>query len=813
MSKVKCNHCHLEFTKVIMIEEGDLNFCCKGCQGVYHLLKDDGLDSFYEKLGNKTISPPLEINNNDLEKFDSKNFLDNYVKINKDGFAQIDLIIEGIHCAACVWLNEKVLYETKGIIEANINFTTNKARITWDDEKLKLSEIILKIRAIGYNAYAYDSSIADIQATKAKRDYFIRMMVAVIASMNIMMLSVAKYTGFFTGISDEVKNMIHIGEFLLSTPVLFYSGWIFFKGAYFGLKNRVITMDFLVAFGSTLTYTYSLFILFGVKGESYFDSVAMIITFVLVGKYLEVIGKKSAVDTLDKIKSSLPLEAVVVDENNNKKLVALNSIKIDDVIEIKAGDKVPVDGQIVYGEGFFDESTLTGESIPVYKKIGDIVYSGTINSNSLINFKVTKDFKNSTFSSIVTLLEDSLNSKPKIQTKAAQISKGFSVTILSVALMTFLVWYFFGIDLGFDYTGTTQFERSFIVAVSVIVIACPCALALATPMASLVGISELAKKGLLFKEAKFIESMAVASSVVFDKTGTLTKGELTVVKAKIMDNNIHKLNLLYSLLSASNHPVSKSIKKYLLKNYDLKEKKINSVKNIEAKGMSAIYTNIEGKSFELLGGNIDLLKQNEIYYKFESNKTVYLFTINKKVIATFELEDEIKDNSKELISYLQKHNIEVTMLTGDNENVAFNIAKQLNIKNYFSSQTPVSKAEYIKKLKSEDKVVVMVGDGVNDSVALSNADVAVAMGNSADVSLAVSDIVLLNSSLKSLMDAFIISSRTYKFIKQNLYLSLIYNAITIPLAMAGYVIPLIAALSMSLSSLMVVLNSLRIKMK
>ena len=307
--------------------------------------------------------------------------------------------------------------------------------------------------------------------------------------------------------------------------------------------------------------------------------------------------------------------------------------------------------------------------------------------------------------------------------------------------------------------------------------------------------------------------MAVASSVVFDKTGTLTKGELNVVKARIMDDNIHKLNLLYSLLSSSNHPVSKSIKKYLLKNYDLKEKKLASVKNIEAKGMSAIYTNIEGKSFELLGGNIDLLKQNEIYYKFESNKTVYLFTINKKVIATFELEDEIKDNSKELISYLQKHNIEVTMLTGDNENVAFNIAKQLNIKNYFSSQTPVSKAEYIKKLKSEDKVVVMVGDGVNDSVALSNADVAVAMGNSADVSLAVSDIVLLNSSLKSLMDAFIISSRTYKFIKQNLYLSLIYNAVTIPLAMAGYVIPLIAALSMSLSSLMVVLNSLRIKMK
>ena len=812
MSKVKCNHCHLEFSKDVMIIEENLNFCCKGCQGVYHLLKDDGLDSFYDKLGNKTIAPPIKLDNDDISKFDSLNFLDNYVSSTKEGFSQIDLIIEGIHCAACVWLNEKILHDTKGIVEANINFTTNKARIVWDNEKLKLSEIILKIRSIGYNAYAYDSSIADLQASKAKRDYSIRMMVAVIASMNIMMLSVAKYTGFFTGISAEVKHMIHIGEFLLSTPVLFYSGWIFYKGAYYGLKNRMLNMDFLVSFGATLTYIYSLFILFGAKGESYFDSVAMIITFVLVGKYLEVIGKKSAVDTLDKIKSSLHLEAVVITKEG-KKTLALNSISLGDIVEIKAGEKVPVNGKILIGEGSFDESTLTGESIPVYKKRDDLVYSGTINMDSLIQFEVTKSFKNSTFSSIVALLEDSLNSKPKIQTKAAQISKGFSITILSLSLLTFLVWYFMGIDLGFDYAGTNHFEKSFIVAISVIVIACPCALALATPMASLIGISELAKRGLLFKEAKFIETLAVANTVVFDKTGTLTKGELNVVKANILDDNIHKINLLYSLLDASTHPVSISIKKYLVSKYDLESKNLLSVKNIEAKGMSAIYENFEGKSFELLGGNIELLKQNDINYAFDSNKTVYLFAINKKVIASFELEDEIKDNAKELISFLQNKNIDIIMLTGDNEQVASRIAKQLNISKYFSTQTPVSKAEYIKQLKKENKTVVMVGDGVNDSVALGNADVAVAMGNSAGVSLAVSDIVLLNSTLSSLQEAFVISSKTYKFIKQNLGLSIIYNAVTIPLAMAGYVIPLVAALSMSLSSLMVVLNSLRIKMK
>ncbi|MFA9374007.1 MAG: heavy metal translocating P-type ATPase [Poseidonibacter sp.] len=807
MSKVKCNHCHLSFTDEVMIKDNELNFCCKGCQGVYHLLKDDGLDSFYDKLGNKTIAPPLDIDNDDLAKFDTDSFTKNYVKKTKEEFNQVDLIIEGIHCAACVWLNEKILYDTKGIIEANINFTTNKAKIVWDEDELKLSDIIAKIRSIGYNAYAYDSSIADKKATKAKQDYFIKIMVAVIASMNIMMLSVAKYTGFFTGIDEEVKDMIHIGEFLLSTPVLFYSGWIFFKGAYYGLKNRVLNMDFLVSSGATLTYIYSLFILFGAKGESYFDSVAMIITFVLVGKYLEVIGKKSAVDTLDKIKSSLPLEAVII-TNGVKKTVALNNISIGNIIEIKAGEKVPVDGKIIEGEASFDEASLTGESIPVFKKASDMVYSGTINTNGVILFEATTDFKNSTFSTIVTLLEDSLNSKPKIQDKANEVSKGFTLAILTLSFLTFLVWYFFGLDLGFDYDGVNHFEKSFIVAISVIVIACPCALALATPIASLIGISQLAKKGLLFKEAKFIESLAKANTVVFDKTGTLTKGQLSVVKANILDENIDKLNLLYSLLDSSNHPVSKSVKKYLKENFDLDLVKLSDIKSIDAKGMSASYNNQN-----LLGGNLELLKQENIKYDFKSNNTVYIFAINNEVIATFELEDEIKDYAKELIKYLQEHDTSVVMLTGDTKEVAQKVSQQLNIKKYLAHQTPTSKALFIKELRAKDNVVIMVGDGVNDSIALGNADVAIAMGSSADISLAVSDIVLLNSSLISLKEAFVISKRTYKFIKQNLAISLVYNMVTIPFAMFGYVIPLVAALSMSLSSLLVVLNSLRIKIK
>lgn len=812
MSKVKCDHCHLVFDESVMIKEGDLNFCCKGCQGVFHLLKDDGLDSFYDKLGNKSIAPPIEVDD-DVERFDTKSFEEIFIKQTDNGFKQIDLIIEGIHCAACVWLNEKVLYDTDGIVSADINFTNNKAKIIWDDEKIKLSEIIIRIRSIGYNAYAYDASIADEQAAKSKRDYFIRMMVAVFASMNIMMLAVAKYTGFFTGIDETIKNYIHIGEFILSTPVLFYSGWIFFKGAYFGLRNRILNMDFLVSFGASLTYLYSIYVMLGGKGESYFDSVVMIITFVLVGKYLEVIGKKGAVDTLDKIKSSIPLEATVV-EDGVKKTIPLNSIKVGDTIELRSGEKVCIDGKITSGEGSFDESSLTGESIPIYKSINDEVFSGTINNDSLIRYEVTKTFEDSTLSSIVTLLEESLSSKPEIEYKANEISKGFTITILSLALITFIVWYFFGIDLGFDYEGANHFEKSFIVAVSVIVIACPCALALATPIASLIGISELAKKGLLFKEAKFIETLAKANTLVMDKTGTLTKGELKVKKARIMDKNIHKLNLLYSMVDSSTHPISKSVKKYLKEEFDnLELKDIYDVKNIQAKGIYGKYENVEGKTFHLLGGNLELLKENRINYKFDSSNSVYIFAINRKVIASFELYDEIKDDAQDLVKEAMANGMDVVMLTGDNEVVASKVAKKVGIEKFVSNIDPIGKANYIKKLKEDGKIVVMAGDGINDSVALASADVSVAMGNAADVAISVSDIVLLNSTLSGLKDAFKISRRTYKFIKQNLGLSLVYNMITIPLAMFGFVIPLVAAASMSLSSLLVVANSMRIKLK
>jgi Cu+-exporting ATPase len=524
-------------------EENNLNFCCKGCQGVYHILKDDGLDSFYDKLGNKTISPPLEISNDDLSKFDSENFLDNYTTITKEGFTQIDLIIEGIHCAACVWLNEKILYETKGIIEANINFTSNKARIIWDSNKLKLSEIILKIRSIGYNAYAYDSSVADAHASKAKREYFIRMMVAVVGSMNIMMLSVAKYTGFFTGITEEVKNMIHIGEFLLSTPVLFYSGWVFYKGAYYGLKNKMITMDFLVATGSTATYIYSLFILFGAKGDSYFDSVAMIITFVLVGKYLEVIGKKSAIDTLDRIKSSLPLEATVI-SNEGKKVVALNSINIDDIVELKAGEKVPVDGILQSNDCSFDTSAITGEFKPKTIKENEEVLSGFINISTASYVKVTSLYKDSTIAKIIELIENASSKKANAEKFITKFASVYTPIVIALALiLAFIPPLFIEGAIYSDWI-----ERALVF----LVISCPCALVVSIPLSFFSAIGAVSKKGVLVKGANYIEKLTEIQEIIFDKTGTLTKGVFQVTRVESFNldkNELLKQLLFYRLLA------------------------------------------------------------------------------------------------------------------------------------------------------------------------------------------------------------------------------------------------------------------------
>ena len=778
-----------------MIKDNSNYFCCNGCQGVFKLLSDEGFDSFYAKTQDVKLSPPLE-KFEDSSTFDSESFRDAFVKVNSDGFNEIALIIEGIHCSACVWLNEKALHKMDGVIEANINFTNNKATVVWADDIVKLSAIIEMIRSIGYDAFAYDSSIQEVYANRERKSYYLKMAVAIFASMNIMWIAVAQYAGYFTGITQDVKTILNIAEWILATPVLFFSGWVFFKGAYYGLKNRVVNMDLMVATGALLTYIYSIYITVTEYGEAYFDSVSMIITFVLIGKFLEVLSKKNAADTLDIVGKHIPSETKILLDDTII-TCKLENVKVGNIVVVSSGDRILLDGEIVKGQGSFDESNLTGESEPIYKKIGDSVISGTTSIDADIYFRATKDFKHSTLSNLVTLLESAINKKPKIQQMANKLSEHFSSVILGFSFLTFVVW--FMLDNGF--------ETSFMIGISVIVIACPCALALATPVATLVGLNLGAKRGILFKEAAQIETIAKVDTLVLDKTGTLTVGKPEVVKQSHFEE--FDKELLYSLVKLSKHPVASGICRYL-ENEDETPGEIlfDEFSQIPACGIKAQY---RGK--EILGGNIKLLELHGIKIDFISDNTLFYYAVDRKVVCIYELSDKIKDSAKELISEMQKRNINVVMLTGDNEKSARNVARKVGITELYYEQTPEDKSNFIESLHAQNRSVVMVGDGVNDILALSRADIGIVMGSGSDIAVEIGDVVLLNDSLTSLKDAFKISKITFGLIKQNLFISLVYNAVTIPLAMAGYVIPLVAAISMSLSSLLVVGNSMRIRYK
>ncbi len=798
MSKIACDHCHLEFDKSVMIEDeidGEKRyFCCKGCQGVYHLLRSEGLDTFYEKLGDTKLSPASYKESEDLQKYDLEGFKKKYIKVREDGLYEIYLIIEGIHCSACVWLNEKVLHQTPGIIEATINYTNNKAKVVWDPDEIKFSQIIEKIRSIGYNAYPYDPKVQEERAVKQRRDYYGRILVGVFATMNIMWIAIAQYVGFFTGMEGDIKNVLNIAEFVLATPTLFYSGWVYFKGAYYGIKNRFVNMDLLVATGATLAYIYSVYAMITKTGEVYFDSVTMIITFVLVGKYLEVLSKKQAVDTLDSLLGSAPTEVTVI-KDGEKALIAVENVEVGDIIELKPGEEAVIDGVIVSGSALFDESSLTGESEPVLKKEGDSVLSGSICIDSVVRYEATKEFSTSLLATISSLLEESVSKKPKIEQLANTVSGYFSVTILTISILTFLGWYFVVGD----------FERALIVAISVIVIACPCALGLATPMATLLGISTAAKRGILFKEASFLETMAKSDTLVVDKTGTITEGSPSVVSFQKLKDFDPKL--LYSLLKTSTHPISKAVVRFLEERFKgLMEVELRDIKSIQAKGLEAYF---EDK--KLIAGNLELLRDNEIEFEMDSENSVLIFAIDGEVRAVFELRDELKEGASEAILKIKEMGIDVIMLTGDNERAAERIAKEVGVDKFYAKLLPQDKLYYIEKLHKEGKIVVMAGDGINDSLALACSDIAIAMGSGADIAVSVSDVVLLDEKPINIYMAYKISKKAFKTVKENLALSIIYNTFAVPLAVLGYVNPLVAALSMSLSSLLVVGNSFRIR--
>lgn len=767
-----------------MLEKDGHFFCCTGCEAVFELVQSKGLGDFYERLGKNSLEP-VNFKQN-LGVFDS------FVRPTNEGFSEIHLVIDGIFCAACVWLNEKILIEEQGVIEASVNPLTHKARVVFDERQVSLKRILTLIQSIGYKPSAYDPLKQEQKALSTKREFYSKLVVAVACVMNVMWIAVAKYAGFFSLMDAQTKDILNFAEFVLASPVLFYTGSAFYKNAYFSLKHGQISMDFLVIFGASLAYAYSLWAMFSRAGEVYFDSVAMIICFVFVGKYLEVLVKKHATDTMDGLNDFLKGEILVF---NGKEFAPKDAyaVQVGDIIQLKTGDKILIDGVCVRGEASIDSSSLSGESEPVLVQAGTNINSACVVLDGSVEYRALKPYAESKLSQIISLLE--LSQKPKIQSLVAQIAVYFSRTVLAVALLCFCFWYF---------VRESGAEFALINAISVLIISCPCALALATPISNLIALFQALKLKVLFKSSDKIEDLSKCDYAVFDKTGVLTDFKLKIARYEL--NQKANLNELFAFINLSNHPVSASIREFLQEKVkDKKHLEFSAVKEIRAKGISARL-----KNDEFIGGNAHFLQECGIKMNQKFSDTHFVFAKNGEILAHFEFESVLRAGAIELVSYLKKIKMPIKMLTGDNEKAAQKVASKLGITDFTAFCLPENKMQVITTLSKKHKVL-MVGDGVNDALALQNAAVAVSLKQGADLAAQNSDIILLKNDLHALEQAIRLSKKTFIIIKQNLAFSLCYNALTIPLAFVGLINPLVAAASMSLSSVVVILNALRIR--
>ena len=781
---MKCSHCRLDFDERQMLEKDGHFFCCTGCEAVFELVQSKGLGNFYERLGKNSLEP-VNFKQN-LGVFDS------FVRPTNEGFSEIHLVIDGIFCAACVWLNEKILIEEQGVIEASVNPLTHKARVVFDERQVSLKRILTLIQSIGYKPSAYDPLKQEQKALSTKREFYSKLVVAVACVMNVMWIAVAKYAGFFSLMDAQTKDILNFAEFVLASPVLFYTGSAFYKNAYFSLKHGQISMDFLVIFGASLAYAYSLWAMFSRGGEVYFDSVAMIICFVFVGKYLEVLVKKHATDTMDGLNDFLKGEILVF---NGKEFAPKDAyaVQVGDIIQLKTGDKILIDGVCVRGEASIDSSSLSGESEPVLVQAGTNINSACVVLDGSVEYRALKPYAESKLSQIISLLE--LSQKPKIQSLVAQIAVYFSRSVLAVALLCFCFWYF---------VRESGAEFALINTISVLIIACPCALALATPVSNLIALFQALKLKVLFKSSDKIEDLSKCDFAVFDKTGVLTDFKLKIARYEL--NQKANLNELFAFIGLSNHPVSASIREFLQEKVrDKKHLEFSAVKEVRAKGISARL-----KNDEFIGGNAQFLQECGIKMSQKFSDTHFVFAKNGEILAHFEFESVLRAGASELVSYLKKIKMPIKMLTGDNEKAAQKVASKLGITDFTAFCLPENKMQFVTTLSHKHKVL-MVGDGVNDALALQNAAVAVSLKQGADLAAQNSDIILLKNDLHALEQAIRLSKKTFIIIKQNLAFSLCYNALTIPLAFVGLINPLVAAASMSLSSVVVILNALRIR--
>lgn len=717
--------------------------------------------------------------------------------------AELDVI--GMTCAACSNRIEKVLNRDAGVEHANVNLTTENATIAYNPEMTSIDDLIKKIQKIGYDAKpkqaASEKSSQKEQELKHKRTKLI--ISAILAAPLLLTMFVHLF-----GMQIPHIFMNPWFQFALATPVQFIIGWQFYVGAYKNLRNGSANMDVLVALGTSAAYFYSLYEMIkwlnltNYTPHLYFETSAVLITLILFGKYLETRAKTQTTNALSELLNLQAKEARVL-RNQEELMIPLNEVVQGDHLIIKPGEKIPVDGKVIKGTTSIDESMLTGESIPIEKVQNDNVIGSTMNKNGSITVEATKVGKDTALASIIKVVEEAQGSKAPIQRLADIISGYFVPIVVGIALLTFIVW--------ITLVQTGQFEPALVAAIAVLVIACPCALGLATPTSIMVGTGKAAENGILFKGGEHIERTHQVNTVVLDKTGTITNGKPVVTD---FDGDDKVLQLLASAEKGSEHPLAESIVNYAKKNHI----PFLEVAHFEAIPGHGIKATIDGKSLcvgnrkFMIEENIAINSAETQLSRFEQDgKTAMMIAIDSELKGTIAVADTVKASTSEAIQQLHDLDIEVVMLTGDNERTAQAIAKQVGIDTVIAEVLPEEKASKIVELQDQGKTVAMVGDGVNDAPALVQADIGIAIGSGTEVAIEAADVTILGGDLLLIPKAMKASKSTIRNIRQNLFWAFGYNVAGIPIAALGLLAPWVAGAAMALSSVSVVTNALRLK--
>ncbi|MBN2739166.1 MAG: copper-translocating P-type ATPase [Spirochaetales bacterium] len=726
-----------------------------------------------------------------------------------ESISKVTLNISGMTCAACSNRIEKKLKRLEGVDMANVNLATNKATLSFDEQVLDLSRIISTVIDLGYGAEAEQEVQADKEKELRKKEIFDLKWRFILAAI----LSAPMLVGMITMIFGLRIGILHnpVFQLILATPVQFIIGFRFYKHAFKALKAASPNMDVLVVLGTSAAYGFSLYSGFfaptmaGTMHSLYFEASAVLITLILLGKLLEAVAKGKTSEAIKKLMGLKPKTALVIREGVEKE-IPLEQVLIGDMIMVKPGEKIPVDGEIVQGNSAIDESMLTGESLPVEKQAGDKVFAASINRFGKLVFRAEKIGKNTVLAQIIHMVEEAQGSKAPIQKIADKVSGIFVPIVLAIALISFIVWFVL----------TASLQSALVSAVSVLVIACPCALGLATPTAIMVGTGKGAELGILIKSGEHLEQACKINALILDKTGTLTKGS-PMVSDLIPLNDVKEGELLRlgaACEKASEHPLGEAIYHMGKERFsDLPD--VSSFKAVSGKGIEA---HLNGRIYRIGTQNfisqsgfiVDDLK-NKIHALETQGKTTVIMTEDDKIMGLFAMADPIKETSREAVELLRQMNIDLYMVTGDNARTAKYIASVLGIDNVLAEVLPENKEMEVQKLKEAGKIVGMVGDGINDAPALAASDIGMAIGTGTDVAMETADITLMRGDLRMIPEAIRLSQKTMAKIKQNLFWAFIYNIIGIPVAALGFLNPMIAGGAMAFSSVSVLTNSLRLK--